>query len=284
MEKKFNAEQVWQRFHTLADLNLFMAVPTVYSKLISTFEAMKPADQAVCAEACKKFRLMVSGSAALPQPTLQRWKAITNHTLLERYGMTEIGMALSNPLHGLRKPGFVGKPLPGVIARIEGDAKEGGELLLRGPTIFREYWNKPEATADTFTADGWFKTGDIAAIDADGDFRLVGRASVDVIKASGYKISALEIERLMLEHPDVAECAVVGVVDPTGVYGEEICMMYASKSGNAIQLDALNSWAKKLMAPYKLPRRLLLVTELPRNAMGKVNKKELRQFFPLASK
>ena len=133
---------------------------------------------------------MMSGSAALPRTTLERWREITGHTLLERYGMTELGMALSNPLHGERRPGFVGAPLPGVDVRLV-----DGELEVRGPGVFLEYWRRPEETRDAFD-DGWFRTGDVAVLE-DGAYRLLGRSNVDIIKTGGYKVSALEIEEAL---------------------------------------------------------------------------------------
>lgn len=171
-------------------------------------------------EACKKLRLMVSGSAPLPESVMKEFHKITGHWLLERYGMTEIGMALSNPYKGERRPGFVGKPLPTVEACIVDETndkvvtKEGesGELRIKGPSVFKEYWNKKEATQGTFDKEGWFKTGDIATV-IDGYYKILGRASVDIIKSAGYKISALDIERDLLEHPSIQECAVVGVED-----------------------------------------------------------------------
>ena len=149
---------------------------------------------------------MMSGSAALPRTMLDRWKEITGHVLLERYGMTEVGMALSNPLHGERRPGFVGQPLPGVSARLV-----DGELQLKGAGVFSEYWRQPDSTRDAFV-DGWFRTGDAAVIE-DGAFRLLGRSSVDILKSGGHKISALEIEEVLRTHPAIAECVVVGVED-----------------------------------------------------------------------
>src|SRR5207244_9270208 len=143
-----------------------------------------------------------------------RWRAITGHTLLERYGMTEIGMALSNPLHGQRRPGYVGSPLPGVDVQIV-----DGELEVRGPGVFLEYWRRPDETARAFR-DGWFRTGDVAIATA-GAYRLLGRTSTDIIKTGGYKVSALEIEEVIREHPAIADCAIVAVPDLE--WGERVC-------------------------------------------------------------
>ena len=167
---------------------------------------------------------MMSGSAALPVQTLERWREITGHTLLERYGMTEIGMALSNPLDGERRPGFVGTPLPGVDVRLVDESgrvvPDGtpGELEVRGPTVFREYWQRPDETRAAFR-DGWFRTGDMAVLE-DGSYRLLGRTSVDIIKTGGFKVSALEIEEMLRTHPAIAECAVVGIADEE--WGERV--------------------------------------------------------------
>ncbi|XP_068587205.1 malonate--CoA ligase ACSF3, mitochondrial isoform X2 [Cebidichthys violaceus] len=283
-------------------VNVFMAVPTIYSKLIQYYDQhftqphVKDFVKAVCKE---RIRLMVSGSAALPLPTLQRWEEITGHTLLERYGMTEIGMALSNPLKGSRIPGAVGFPLPSVEVRIvmnnssnttivEGNHRETqvrpglegkeGELLVRGPSVFKEYWNKPQETTESFTDDGWFKTGD-TAIYKDGVYWIMGRSSVDIIKSGGYKISALEVERHLLAHPDIIDVAVIGAPDAT--WGQKVTAVVQLKNGQTMTLPELKTWAREHMAPYTIPTGLVLVEEVPRNQMGKVNKKDLlRHFFP----
>ena len=215
---RFDAEEVWRRFET-RPLTLFMAVPTIYHRLIRAFEKEPPARQEKLSKAARKLRLMVSGSAALPVPVLERWREITGHVLLERYGMTEIGMALSNPYDGPRVPGHVGQPLPGVeVRRVDSDGQEvleddrEGELLIRGPAVFKEYWQRPQATAEAFRGD-WFVTGDVAVIE-DGSYRLLGRSSVDILKTGGFKISALEIEAALREHPAIEDCAVVGLPDP----------------------------------------------------------------------
>ena len=213
--------------------------------------------------------------------TLERWREISGHTLLERYGMTEIGMALSNPLHGERRPGFVGVPLPGVEVRLVGEdgaaVEPGtpGEIEVRGPNVFLEYWRRPEATAESFR-DGWFRTGDVAAVE-DGYYRILGRRSVDILKTGGYKVSALEIEEVLRTHPDVTECAVVGVEDPD--WGERICVAAEVRGGADLTLAELQAWARERLAPYKLPRDLRTVEALPRNAMGKVTKPDVAKLF-----
>jgi len=230
---------------------------------------------------CARLRLMVSGSAALPVQTLERWKTISGHTLLERYGMTEIGMALSNPVRGRRRPGSVGTPLPGVEVRLV-DEQGGvvgpgtaGEVEVRGPGVFLEYWRRPDATTAAFR-DGWFRTGDMAVLE-DGAYRLLGRTSVDIIKSGGYKISALEIEEVLRTYPAVAECAVVGVADPE--WGEKICAAVELRQPMELSLAELQAWAKERLAPYKVPRALRCVEALPRNAMGKVTKPEVAALF-----
>jgi malonyl-CoA/methylmalonyl-CoA synthetase len=206
---------------------------------------------------------MMSGSAALPRTTMERWRAITGHTLLERYGMTELGMALSNPLHGERRPGFVGTPLPRVDVRLV-----DGELQVRGPGVFLEYWQRPAETREAFDGD-WFRTGDIAEVE-DGAYRLLGRRSVDIIKTGGFKVSALQIEETLREHPSVADCAVIGEADAE--WGERITALVELRSEATLTLDELQSWLKPRLAPYKIPRALRC-GPLPRNAMGKVVKR-----------
>ena len=277
---KFDADAVWARIAS-GELTVFMAVPTVYNRLIAAWEATDPARRERMSAACRRLRLMVSGSAALPVSTLERWREIGGHTLLERYGMTEIGMALSNPLHGERRPGFVGLPLPGVEVRLveEGSiAAPGapGEIEVRGPGVFLEYWRRPEATAEAFREGRWFRTGDVAVVE-EGYYRILGRRSVDIIKTGGFKVSALEIEEVLRTHPAVAECAVVGVEDPE--WGERVCAAVEVRDGEALTLDALLPWARERLAPYKLPRTLLAVDALPRNAMGKVVKPEVARRF-----
>lgn len=278
---RFDAEAVWKRFAD-GDLTLFMAVPTVYARLVQAWQAATAAQQAEYSAGCRKMRLMVSGSAALPVQTLLEWQRISGHVLLERYGMTELGMALSNPLHGERRPGAVGKTLPGVEVRIVDEqlrdvpAGTPGQLVVRGATVFLEYLGKPEATAAGFR-DGWFLTGDVAVLE-DGYYRLLGRDSVDIIKTGGFKVSALEIEEVLRTHPAVADCAVVGV--PDSEWGERVGVALIPREPEAAPtLETLRGWAKERLATYKVPSRLLTVTELPRNPMGKVLKPEVRRMI-----
>jgi malonyl-CoA/methylmalonyl-CoA synthetase len=277
---KFDAEETWRRIESRR-LTLFMAVPTIYRRLIAAWEVASPARRAAMSEGCSRMRVMISGSAALPVATLEEWRRISGHTLLERYGMTELGMALSNPLHGERRPGFVGKPLPGVQVRLTDEQGEPvgpgrpGEIEVRGPNVFLEYWRRPEATRDAFR-DGWFRTGDTAVLE-DAAYRILGRSSVDIIKTGGFKVSALEIEEELRTHPAIAECAVVGIEDPD--WGERICAAVELAPGAELSIEELQRWARERLAPYKIPRTLRSVAALPRNAMGKVLKPEVTKLF-----
>jgi malonyl-CoA/methylmalonyl-CoA synthetase len=277
---RFDADAVWARLLE-GGLTLFMAVPTVYARLISAWEHATPARRREMTAACGRLRLMVSGSAALPVSVLETWQTVSGHTLLERYGMTEIGMALSNPLHGLRVPGHVGWPLPGVEVQLVDDEGQWvprgtpGEIEVRGATVFLEYLHRPEATREAFR-DGWFRTGDVAVLEG-GGYRILGRKSVDIIKTGGYKVSALEIEEVLREHPDIRECAVVGVQDPE--WGERVCAAVVVRPGAWLDAESLRAWARERLAPYKIPTRVLALAELPRNAMGKVTKTELVRRF-----
>jgi malonyl-CoA/methylmalonyl-CoA synthetase len=276
---RFDADETWRVIES-GRLTLFMAVPTVYRRLIAAYDEADEERRARMVAGCRRMRLMVSGSAALPVQMLERWREISGHTLLERYGMTEIGMGLSNPLHGERRPGSVGMPLPGVEARVVDDEGHAvppgtpGDLEIRGPSVFAEYWRRPEATAEAFR-DGWFRTGDVAVVE-DGYYRLLGRRSVDIIKTGGFKVSALEIEEVLREHPAIGECAVVGIDDEE--WGERVCLAVEA-TGDLPPLAELQAWARQHLAPYKLPRDLRLVDSLPRNAMGKVVKPEVAKLF-----
>jgi len=260
------------------------------------------------AEYCKgmrngSLRYMVSGSAALPIPTMKAWAEISGHVLLERYGMTEIGMSLSNKIDDTRFPGCVGWPLPQVQCKLD---DENG-ILIKGGTVFKEYYRNPEATAKEFTSDGWFKTGDnafIGKVDQEAqhlqdaareveaatgrpnsfttstphpDLKtirgIMGRASVDIIKSGGYKLSALEIENVMLTHLAIAECAVVG--KPDEVWGEKVTCVAVLNAGQNLTIKELREWGKDMMATYKVPQELDIVESLPRNQLGKIEKKKI---------
>jgi len=278
---RFDAVEVWERM-ARGDMTLYMAVPTLYRRLIDAWEAADAETRARWSAGARGLRLMVSGSAALPVPTLERWEEMTGQRLLERYGMTEIGMGLSNPLHGERRPGHVGRPLPGQEVRLVDDDGavvadgEPGQIQVRGAAVFGEYWRRPEATAEAFTPDGWFKTGDRAVV-ADGAYRILGRESVDILKTGGEKVSALEIEDVLRTHPTVADCAVVGVPDPA--WGDRVCAAVVAAPGAAPDGEALRAFARERLAPYKVPKDVLVVTDLPRNALGKVTKPAVKELF-----
>jgi malonyl-CoA/methylmalonyl-CoA synthetase len=280
MPPRFDAAHTWARLSS-GEITVFTAVPTIYHRLVAAWDAAPPDRQRAWSDGARGLRLMMSGSAALPVSVLARWREITGHTLLERYGMTEIGMGLSNPLQGARRPGFVGGPLPGVEARIVGDdgrpVAEGsaGELHVRGAGVFHEYWHRPAETAAAF-CDGWFRTGDVAVVE-DGAYRLLGRTSIDILKVGGHKISALEIEEVMRQHPAITECAVVGL--PDDEWGERVAIAAEVRAGQSLALPDLQSWAKPLLANYKLPRELRCVEVLPRNAMGKIVKPSVTALF-----
>ncbi|CAN4115719.1 unnamed protein product [Withania somnifera] len=296
---KFSVRGIWQRWResypmdgTKRDnaITVFTGVPTMYARLIQGYEAMDPELKAASASAARNLRLMMSGSSALPLPVMQQWETITGHRLLERYGMTEFVMAISNPIRGKRKGGTVGKPFPNVQAKIvledESNDKTGvGELCIKSPSLFKEYWKLPEVTKQSFTVDGYFKTGDTVTVDDDGYYIILGRTNADIMKVGGYKLSALEIEAVLLEHSAISECCVLGL--PEKDYGEVVCAVVVPKADvkrrrdeelkPALTLQELSDWAKEKLAPYKIPTRLFLWESLPRNAMGKVNKKDLKR-------
>ena len=261
------------------DFSVFTAVPTVYFSLIENLEKNNHRE---LIEKFKNMRLMMSGSAALAPEIHKKWKNLTGQEILERYGMTEIGMALSNPYIGKRKPGFVGVPLPKVEVRLEDEtgkeiSTEGvaGEILIKGPQVFKEYLNQPQKTLESFT-NSWFKTGDIALIE-DGYYKILGRDSIDIIKSGGYKISALEIEDTLLKHQKIRECAVIGLDDDK--WGEIIGVALVTTDNKELDLDEIQKWCSKDLSDYKLPRRVLILDNLPKNSMGKITKKKIKSFF-----
>jgi malonyl-CoA/methylmalonyl-CoA synthetase len=280
MLPRFDALRVWQKLAE-DDITLFMAVPTIYFKLMKTWDTSTPEQQQMMHEACRRIRLMVSGSAALPVTAFDRWKSSTGHDLLERYGMTEIGMALSNPLHGNRRSGHVGAPLPGVAVRLVDETGvptapgTSGEIEVAGPAVFREYWQRPAETKAAFKGR-WFKTGDVAVVE-EGGYRILGRQSTDIIKTGGYKVSALEIEEVLRTHPSVMEAAVVGKDDPQ--WGETVCTALVLEEGARLSQEELRKWGKEKLAPYKVPSKVIFVKDLPRNPMGKVTKPNVKELF-----
>jgi malonyl-CoA/methylmalonyl-CoA synthetase len=253
-----------------------MAVPTMYVRLVDAFAAAPSGQRARWATRARALRLFTSGSAGLPAALLAAFAHATGQTILERYGMTEIGMALSNPYDGPRVAGSVGTPLPAVRVDIVGDGErpasddEPGELRVRSPQLFLGYHGDPESTAASYDRVGRFRTGDTGVRGADGFIRLLGRTSVDILKSGGFKLSALEIEDVLRGHPAVAEVAVIGVPDP--VWGDRVTACVVPRGGTTVTLEDLRGFARDALAPYKLPRELRVLPALPRNTMGKVQK------------
>jgi fatty acid CoA ligase FadD36 len=248
--------------------SLYFGVPTVWSRVV---------DDEVSARALGSARLLVSGSAPLPVPVFDELVRLTGHAPVERYGSTESLITISTRADGERRPGWVGLPLPGVQTRLVGedgapvphDGETIGHLQIKSPTVFSGYLNRPDATAEAFDADGWFRTGDVAVIDAGGMHRIVGRESVDLIKSGGFRIGAGEIETVLLGYPGVDEVAVVGV--PDADLGQRIVAFIV---GSVVPAEVIDFVAQQLSV-HKRPREVRVVESLPRNAMGKVLKKEL---------
>jgi malonyl-CoA/methylmalonyl-CoA synthetase len=236
---------------------MFFGVPTMYHRLAASSRIGELA----------RLRLAVSGSAPLSAELHRAIAGSAGVQVLERYGMTETLMTLSNPYDGERRPGTVGFPFPGVEARVEDD----GAVLVRGPTVFSGYWERPEATAQSFV-DGWFHTGDLGVVE-DGYVRLLGR-STELIISGGYNVYPAEVEDVLLGHPAVAEVAVTGV--PSEEWGEVVTAWVVPDGGSSRDVDALLAYAAERLAPYKRPRRVQFVDSLPRNSMGKVRRSELR--------
>jgi malonyl-CoA/methylmalonyl-CoA synthetase len=265
----------------LAGATLLMGVPTQHRLLAEHVDRSSPAERARSSERLQALRLLTSGSAKLPEGLGRTLQALSGQYPLERYGMTEVGIVLSNPLVGERRPGSCGVPLPGCELRVVNETGEllppgtPGELWIRGPSVFRGYDGDAQATASAFSA-GFFKSGDTAVQSADGYVRLLGRTSVDIIKSGGYKLSALEIEEQLASHPEVQEAAVVGVADE--LWGERVvaAVVARGKPADAGAFAAeLRAWLKRHIASYKVPKDVVLLAELPRNSMGKVQKPAL---------
>lgn len=268
---KFDPRATIDRFK---EATVFMGVPTLYVRML--------AESALTPEACAHMRLFLSGSAPMLVETFEAWRARTGHTIVERYGMSETIMLTSNPYHGepsRRKGGTVGQPLPGVQVRVQGDdgrpcaAGDIGNIEVKGPNVFAGYWRMPEKTKEEFTADGWFKTGDVGRFDAEGCLTIVGR-SKDLIISGGYNVYPAEVEALINEMAGVAESAVVGVPHPD--FGEAVIAVVVPRNGASLQPDELVAALKGRIANFKVPKRVFIAPELPRNTMGKVQKKLLR--------
>jgi acyl-CoA synthetase (AMP-forming)/AMP-acid ligase II len=243
MRPKFDPAEIWNRWQDRDSSTMFFAVPTIYSRLNDYFDSnIRGTDREDAARAgAQALRLIVSGSAALPTPIKAKFAEISGQTLLERYGMTEIGMALSCGLEVEKRiDGSVGWPLPGVEVRLTKDGNivdahdEEGMIEIKGGNVFIEYWRKPDATSSEFTSDGWFKTGDVAKRDITGAYFIQGRASVDIIKSGGYKISALEVERKMLALDSIQEVAVVGLADQE--WGQRVAAVVKFRDGVSLAL------------------------------------------------
>ncbi|KAJ0171409.1 hypothetical protein K1T71_012959 [Dendrolimus kikuchii] len=341
MLSSFASHNVWARLLGMGErddskVTVFHGVPAMYARLAADHDKMfadaKTADY-VRAALASRMRLMCVGSAPLPVSLSQKWEQISGVRLLERYGMTEAGMALSNPYRPVeeRLVGYIGLPLPGISARIASKRDDGqleplvtvecdepdtrislerlgmtskelfldaesyewkppkvtehkestdgvyqGELLLKGPGVFTRYWNRaPKLESEDFTYDGWFRTGDSASFD--GKFKILGRNSIDIIKSGGYKVSALQVESAILEHPSISDAAVLGIEDDT--YGEIVAAVVVLKENCKITLQELKTDAGKRLAPYQLPKTLVVTEQMPRNAMGKLDKKEIKRLF-----
>jgi malonyl-CoA/methylmalonyl-CoA synthetase len=269
---KFDPKAVAAR---LPDATVFMGVPTLYVRLLG--------EKAFDRHACRHIRLFVSGSAPLLIETFNEFRERTGHTILERYGMSETVMLTSNPYRaedGERRGGTVGHPLPGVGVRVVDDAGEPrppgetGHLQVRGPNVFAGYWRMPEKTHEEFTADGWFKTGDVGRISADGYVTIVGR-SKDLIISGGYNVYPAEIEGVLNEMPGIAESAVIGVPHPD--FGEAVVAVVVARPGAQPDASTMIGSLKSQIANFKIPKQVFVVDELPRNTMGKVQKNLLRE-------
>ena len=253
---------------------VFMGVPTYYTRLLG--------EKGFSAGVCGGMRLFVSGSAPLLAETHREFEQRSGHRILERYGMSEAGMITSNPFDGERRAGTVGFPLPGVEVRIVDEADrpvaagEKGAIQIRGASVFSGYWRMSEKTREEFTSDGWFRTGDIGAFDADGYLAIVGRAK-DLIISGGYNVYPKEIELVLDELPQVMESAVIGV--PHADFGEAVTAAVVARPGAATDEAAIIAALKTKLAGYKVPKRVHFVDELPRNAMGKVQKNQLRALY-----
>lgn len=320
MHRHFQPAAVWS---TLLNVNqpskekisVFMAVPTIYSLLISEFEKTFSKNERMVeyirAQCEKNIRLMVSGSAPLPANVFESWQKICGHKLLERYGMTEIGMALSNPYiidkTRDRIPGTVGAPLPDtevrlvkdgkILCQVKGEKGKGlwsndtlpiyeatnkpskdnvGEIHVRGPSVFVEYYKKPDETKTSFDND-WFKTGDVAQYE-NGIFRILGRMNVDIIKTGGHKVSALDIETHILQYPNITDVSVVGIPDVT--WGQTIAALIVTDDGQPLDTQNFRTWLTEHLEAHQIPTSIKFIQKLPRNAMGKVNKREIvRDYF-----
>jgi malonyl-CoA/methylmalonyl-CoA synthetase len=254
--------------------SVFMGVPTYYTRLLS--------DPHFNSECCASMRLFISGSAPLLSETFHQFTTRTGHTILERYGMSETAMLTSNPYQGTRKAGTVGLPLPEVSVRIINQAgdqcksDEIGDIQVKGPNVFSGYWNMPEKTAEEFTTDGYFKTGDVGYFDADGYLSIVGR-SKDLIISGGYNVYPKEIESEIDALAGVMESAVIGIAHTD--FGEAVIAIVVMHKGEKLSEESVIQTLKNRIANFKVPKQVYFVDELPRNTMGKVQKNILRETY-----
>jgi malonyl-CoA/methylmalonyl-CoA synthetase len=268
---KFDAREICE---LLPRATTMMGVPTFYTRLLQ--------EPRLDRAAVGNVRLFVSGSAPLLAETFHEFERRTGHRILERYGMTETGMNTSNPLDGERKAGTVGPPLPGISVRVvDGDGvavPSGtiGDIEVRGPNVCAGYWNQPDKTAESFTADHWFRTGDVGMLDDDGYLVISGRAK-DLIISGGLNVYPKEIEERIDAMDGVVESAVIGV--PDADFGEAVVAVVIARSGHTLTEAGIIAALKSEIARFKVPKRVLFATELPRNAMGKVQKNLLRERF-----
>jgi malonyl-CoA/methylmalonyl-CoA synthetase len=269
--RKFDAKPV---LRDLARATVMMGVPTFYTRLL--------ADQGFDRNACRNVRLFISGSAPLQLETFNEFQARSGQSILERYGMSEAGMICSNPLHGERRGGSVGFPLPGVLVRVADETDrtlpqgETGGIQIKGENVFAGYWRMPDKTREEFTADGYFRTGDIGTFDAGGYVSIVGRAK-DLIISGGYNVYPREIELALDAMAGVTESAVIGIPHPD--FGEAVAAVVVPGKDAKLDPTALIAELKKNFANYKVPKQIYLVEDLPRNAMGKVQKALLRERY-----
>ncbi|MEO5881527.1 MAG: AMP-binding protein, partial [Caldimonas sp.] len=257
--------------------SVFMGVPTLYVRML--------AEPGLDRFACRNMRLFISGSAPMLVETFEAWRERTGHALLERYGMSETAMLTSNPYRaqdGERRGGTVGFPLPGVELRVRDDqgrllgSDEIGGIEVRGPNVFSGYWRMPEKTREEFAEGGWFRTGDVGKVDERGYVTIVGRTK-DLIISGGFNVYPAEVEAALNDQAGVAESAVVGVAHPD--FGEAVVAAVVAQPGVALDGDALVAALKAKMAGFKVPKALFVAAELPRNAMGKVQKNLLRERY-----
>lgn len=277
MHNAFDAHSVWQAILRNPHSNpppptVFMAVPAIYKKLILYYQAATEPRQKAMRRAAARLRLYVCGSASLSKRDFRTWFDIAGHRILERYGMTETGMTLSN-LYDNRHQGMLGLPFPQVETKVQ-DSLEMGQLLVRGPGVFSEYWNDPHTTSSSFTKDGWFETGDVVSVQpSTGFYKLMGRANADIIKTGAYKVSALEIEDVLRECPGVVDCSVIGL--PDDILGQKILAAVIVQDGDTT-LEHIRKRAMEHLPKYKVPRHFIIVDDFPRNVLGKVQKQVLK--------